>query len=89
MLVRAYSGGRRQAYLRPAGGRMTEWYTVVEVAAQLGLSPVTVRTQFRRGRLTGRVIGRRMIFIDRSSVEQYREQSLGRPGGRRRKGTNA
>jgi excisionase family DNA binding protein len=62
--------------------------TVDEAAADLGLRPVTIRAQYRRGRLTGRRLGRRLILIDRESVTAYRIDHLG-PRGRRKGGTTA
>lgn len=70
------------------GGLMTTG----EVARDTGLSPVTVRRLFREGRLTGqRIVDGHwtVIFIDPSSVEDYRRTSLGRRGGPRRKGIAA
>ena len=58
--------------------------TVAATAKDLGLSPVTVRAQFRNGRLTGQRItwspGYSVILINRSSVAHYRDTYLGRKG---------
>ena len=59
-----------------------------EVAESLGISQITVRKQFNRGRLTGRRVrppGSRwsVLLIDRQSVETYRRDYLGRRGPRK------
>lgn len=59
--------------------------TVAQAAADLGISKITVRAQFRAGVLTGRRItwpgGRySILLIDAGSVARYRDERLGRRG---------
>lgn len=61
-------------------------YTVDEAAEALGLSPQTVRDQIRRGRITSRVVGKRVNVIAREEVARYRLENLGRVGRPKGKG---
>lgn len=54
--------------------------TVAEAAEMLGITRVTVRAQYRRGRLRGRRVGAQFLLIDRASVDDYRRTTLGRHG---------
>lgn len=45
--------------------------TLNEAAAQLGLSPITLRIQIRNGRLTARKVGRDWT-VSEKAVEKYR-----------------
>jgi len=55
--------------------------TLPEAASILGLSPATLRSQIRYGRLRARKLGRDWI-VSRSEIERYRAVTLGRPGRR-------
>ncbi|MHB8397814.1 MAG: helix-turn-helix domain-containing protein [Candidatus Limnocylindrales bacterium] len=55
--------------------------TLPEAATILGLSPATLRSQIRYGRLRARKLGRDWI-VTRSEIERYRTASLGHPGRR-------
>ncbi len=51
--------------------------TLAQAAAQLGLSPITLRVQIRNGRLKGRKVGRDWTLSERE-VERYRVASKGK-----------
>ena len=53
--------------------------TLAEAAAELGLSPTTLRGQVRNGRLHARLVGKTYVVAD-DEVERYRMQSRGRAG---------
>lgn len=55
--------------------------TLAEAGALLGVSPATLRSQVRNGRLGARLIGKTWVVTPRE-VERYRAESLGRPGRR-------
>jgi len=62
--------------------------TVNEVAASLGIQPVTVRDAVARGviqadRLGGTAKKAGMLLIRRSEMERYRRERLGKRGGNR------
>lgn len=56
--------------------------TLAEAAAYLGLSPDTLRSQVRYGRLKARKVGRDWHTTP-AEVERYRREVLGRPGRRK------
>ncbi len=63
--------------------------TVIEVAASLGIQPVTVRDAVARGviqadRLGGTAKKAGMLLIRRSEMERYRREHLGKRGGNHR-----
>jgi excisionase family DNA binding protein len=60
---------------------MDEIMTLAEAAAELGLSPDTLRRQAQRGVLEARLIGKTWVTT-RRAVDDYRRQSLGQPGRR-------
>ena len=51
--------------------------TIVEAAAELGLSPRTLRGQAKRGTLAATQAGR-MWLVTREELERYRREHLGR-----------
>ena len=51
--------------------------TLPEAAAQLGLSPSTLRVQLHKGRLKGRKVGRDWQVSNRE-IERYRAESKGK-----------
>lgn len=53
--------------------------TLAQAAARLGLSPSTLRTQVKAGRMRGRLIGKTWTVTERE-IERYRAESLGRIG---------
>jgi excisionase family DNA binding protein len=53
--------------------------TLSEAAAQLGISPATLRHQVGLGRMTARLFGKTYV-ITAEELERYRATSLGRPG---------
>ena len=53
--------------------------TLSEAAAQLGVSPATLRHQVQGGRLAARLFGKTYVVTD-DELERYRATSLGRPG---------
>ena len=53
--------------------------TLAQAALRLGLSPNTLRSQIRNGRLKGSLVGKTWTVTERE-VERYRAQSAGRPG---------
>lgn len=55
--------------------------TLVEAAVPLGVSPETLRSQIRYGRLRARKVGRDW-HVTRAEIERYRAASLGQPGPR-------
>ena len=55
--------------------------TLPAAASILGLSPATLRSQIRYGRLRARKLGRDWI-VSRAEIERYRAVTLGRPGRR-------
>jgi excisionase family DNA binding protein len=58
--------------------------TVAEAAAELGVSPITIRRAVGNGRITPHTLNGRTYLIPRSQVERYRRDSLGQPGNRKR-----
>jgi hypothetical protein len=58
---------------------LNEIWTLAEAATVLGVAPVTLRAQAARGRLKARLIGKTWVTT-RSAIEQYRLESLGKPG---------
>lgn len=54
--------------------------TLPEAAAQLGLSPSTLRVQIHKGRLLARKVGRDWQISPRE-VERYRRESAGKRAG--------
>jgi len=55
--------------------------TLAQAGALLGVSPATLRSQVRNGRLRAKLIGKTYVVPPRE-VERYRAESLGRPGRR-------
>lgn len=53
--------------------------SLAEAGELLGISPETLRTQVRRGRLEARNIGKTWITT-RQEVERYRRENLGQVG---------
>ena len=53
--------------------------TLAQAGALLGVSPATLRSQVRNGRLRATLIGKTWVVTPRE-VERYRAESLGRPG---------
>ena len=47
----------------------TKFYTVLEVAKELNITPLTVRTYIRQGRLKGQKIGRPYLISENSLQE--------------------
>jgi excisionase family DNA binding protein len=58
--------------------------TVAEAAAELGVSPTTIRRAVGNDRISPHTLNGRTYLIPRSEVERYRRDSLGNRGGRRR-----
>jgi excisionase family DNA binding protein len=57
-----------------------EWLTTKEVAAVLGVTPDTVRSQVMRGHLQAHHVHPRKLLMHRAEVERYRQEHLGRFG---------
>jgi predicted site-specific integrase-resolvase len=55
--------------------------TLTLAGALLGVSPATLRSQIRNGRLRATLIGKTYVVTPRE-LERYRAESLGRPGRR-------
>jgi excisionase family DNA binding protein len=55
--------------------------TLNQAATQLGLSPSTLLTQIKRGRLRARRVGPMWTVTERE-VERYRAESVGKAGRR-------
>ncbi|MCX7335505.1 MAG: helix-turn-helix domain-containing protein [Hyphomicrobiales bacterium] len=55
--------------------------TLAQAGTLLGVSPATLRSQIRNGKLRGRLVGKTWTVSSRE-VERYRAESLGRPGRR-------
>lgn len=55
--------------------------TLAQAGALLGVSPATLRSQVRNGRLRATLVGKTYVVTPRE-VERYRAESLGRPGRR-------
>jgi predicted site-specific integrase-resolvase len=55
--------------------------TLAQAGASLGVSPATLRSQVRNGRLRATLIGKTYVVTPRE-IERYRAESLGRPGRR-------
>ena len=53
--------------------------TLAAAGALLGVSPASLRSQIRNGRLRGVLVGKTWVVTPRE-VERYRAESLGRPG---------
>jgi len=53
---------------------MAEELTLAEAAHELGLSPATLRSQIRYGKLVGRKIGP-VTVVTRRELNRYRKQS--------------
>jgi len=53
--------------------------TLAQAGALLGVSPATLRSQVRNGRLRATLVGKTWVVTPRE-VERYRAESLGRPG---------
>ena len=53
--------------------------TLAEAAAELGISPATLRHQVQLGRMSARLFGKTYV-ITSEELERYRATSLGRPG---------
>jgi len=53
--------------------------TLAQAGASLGVSPATLRSQVRNGRLHATLVGKTWVVTPRE-VERYRAESLGRPG---------
>jgi len=53
--------------------------TLAEAAARLGLSPSTLRSQIRNGRLRGRLIGKTWTVTERE-LARYAVESHGKIG---------
>jgi excisionase family DNA binding protein len=58
--------------------------TVAEAAAELRISPTTIRRAVGNGTITPQPLNGRTYLIPRSEVERYRRDSLGNRGGRKR-----
>jgi excisionase family DNA binding protein len=58
--------------------------TVAEAAAELGVSPITIRRAVGNGTITPARLNGRTYLIPRAQVERYRRDSLGQPGNRKR-----
>ena len=55
-------------------------FTTTEAAAELGLSPPSVRYAIMRGILQPMRLGARTVLITRDEIERYRREHLGRRG---------
>jgi excisionase family DNA binding protein len=55
--------------------------TLTQAGTLLGVSPATLRSQVRNGRLRATLVGKTYVVTPRE-VERYRAESLGRPGRR-------
>ena len=53
--------------------------TLAQAGALLGVSPATLRSQVRNGRLSARLVGKTYVVTPRE-VERYRAESLGKAG---------
>jgi excisionase family DNA binding protein len=53
--------------------------TLAQAGALLGVSPATLRSQVRNGRLRATLVGKTWV-VTPDEVERYRVESLGRPG---------
>ena len=53
--------------------------TLAEAAAELGISPATLRHQVQLGRMSARLFGKTYV-ITSEELERYRATSLGKPG---------
>ena len=53
--------------------------TLALAGALLGVSPATLRSQVRNGKLHAVLVGKTWVVTPRE-VERYRAESLGRPG---------
>lgn len=60
---------------------MSNPLTLSAAATILDLSPATLRSQIRYGRLRARKLGRDWV-VSRAEIERYRAASLGQPGRR-------
>jgi excisionase family DNA binding protein len=61
--------------------------TLTAAAAQLGVTPATLRQQIARGRLEGVKHGRDW-WIEPEEVERYQRDVAGKPGPRRKERTD-
>jgi excisionase family DNA binding protein len=52
---------------------------LAQAAAQLGLSPSTLRNQIKAGRLRGRMVGKTWTVTERE-LARYAAESQGKPG---------
>jgi excisionase family DNA binding protein len=59
--------------------------TLIKAAAQLGVTPDTLRAQIRRGRLRATKLGRDWL-VEAAEVARYERTSLGRVGRPRAEG---
>lgn len=48
-------------------------FDVRELSKKFGLNPVTIRTLFRRGKLTGRKIGKRWYISEEALRDYFKE----------------
>lgn len=55
--------------------------TLAQAGALLEVSPATLRSQVRNGKLRARLVGKTWTVSERE-VERYRAESLGKPGRR-------
>lgn len=55
-------------------------FTIAEAAADLGISPETLRTAARVGTLSVERINPRLNMVTREAIEAYRREHLGRQG---------
>jgi predicted DNA-binding protein (UPF0251 family) len=71
-----------------------DWFTTTRAAAELGLSPSTLRTVIQQGKLQVKYLHARSMLVSRSEVERYRQDHLGARGkagrsGRKKKPASA
>lgn len=57
-------------------------FTVAEAAAELGLTPASLRHAIMRGAIQVVAIDKRTNAITRAEIERYRKENLGRRFGR-------
>ena len=57
-----------------------DWYTTAEAAAELGLSPASLRDALRRGAIHATALTPHLRTYTREEIERYRREHLGRSG---------
>lgn len=66
-----------------------DWYTTAEAAAELGLSPASLRDALRRGAIHAIALTPHLRAYTREEIERYRREHLGRSGWATRRAMTA